>query len=270
MPRRLAVASTRSALCPTSSTLTMEQQLAQCLEGTLSADAVVRTQAEAALLQLHNERSCGLSLAHLTLSPSLSPTIRKSSAVSLRKWIRERWSGLFDGFVGFSPSGEPLNSEEKIPIRTALLEMLTLRGSESRRLRVIGAACLSSVCSSDWPDDFPELLPTVQGLLRGGEQDCLHGALSFLSEFWTSEMDERQILGGAREMLPTIEALLGNEVSKIRGSTRLEKRLIVSGPISSDIPTFSSRTMRTHLQATSAISLYDSRCLQGSFETNCK
>lgn len=198
----------------------MEQQLAHCLQGTLSPDTNVRSQAEAALLQLHSDRSCGLALVHLILSPSgVDTTTRQSAAVSLRKWLRERWSALFDGFVGFPPQGEPMRAEDKGPIRSALLQMLALPGRDNRKLRVAGAACLSSVCSSDWPDDFPELLPSVQGMLQSSasqevsdaDRDRVHGALAFLSEFWTSEMDERQILGGARDMLPTIEALLANE-----------------------------------------------------------
>ncbi|CAO1633788.1 unnamed protein product [Sympodiomycopsis kandeliae] len=197
----------------------MEQQLIQCLQGTLSPDISIRSQAEQALIEVHSHRQCGSALIQLILSPDqVSNTIRHSAAISLRKWIKERWSALFEGFIGFPPQGEPMQAEDKAPIRRALLQMLTLSGPQERKLRIAGAACLSAVCSSDWPDEFPELLPAIQQLLQEGSEqgdeqtrDRVHGALAFLSEFWTSEMDERQILGGAREMLPTIEALLANE-----------------------------------------------------------
>lgn len=219
----------------------MEQQLAQCLHGTLSPDSGTRSQAESALLGLHSHPSCGLALCNLVLSPACDATIRQSAAVSLRKWIRERWSAFFDGYVGFSDenqqgagigsssgssssnnnnsSAKPLQAEAKTPIRHALLQILALTGKEERRLRNTAAACLSLVASSDWPDEFPELLPSVQAMLSPGQssqsseeqRDRVHGALVFLSEFWTSEMDERQILGGAKEMLPLIEAVLANE-----------------------------------------------------------
>lgn len=208
----------------------MQQQLVECLQGTLSPDSSIRSQAEQALLQLHSDRSCGLALINLILSSQVPSPTRQSAAVSLRKWLNERWSGISDGFVGFPPQGEPVRPEDKAPIRTALLQVLILPGRENRKLRVIGAACLSTVCSSDWPDDFPELLPSIQGMMRKDGQsavsdedrDRVHGALAFLGEFWQSEMDERQILGGAKDMLPTIEALLVDE--QVRRAVRQPDR----------------------------------------------
>lgn len=198
----------------------MEEQLARCLEGTLSPDSAIRTQAEAALLDLHNHRACGQALSNLVLASEAPSHLRQGAAVSLRKWVRERWSPLFDGYKGFGPDEKPVLPEDKPAVRQALLHALSLPGTDARKLRTAAAATLSTVASSDWPDDFPELLPTVESFLGKGQsagalvddaaRDRAHGALVFLSDFWTSEMDERQILGGAKDMLPLIEAVLAN------------------------------------------------------------
>ncbi|PWN19599.1 ARM repeat-containing protein [Microstroma glucosiphilum] len=194
----------------------MEQHLVAALERTLSPDASIRTQAETGLLQAHADASCGLALCHIVLNTQAPLPLRQSAAVSLRKWIRERWSPLAETFIGFPPEGHPVQSENKGGVRQALLQILALPGQGERKLRVAAAACLSLVCSSDWPDEFPELLPSVHQMLQPTDivspedRDRVHGALAFLSEFWSSEMDERQILGGAKDMLPTIEALLAD------------------------------------------------------------
>ncbi|CAO1633620.1 unnamed protein product [Parajaminaea phylloscopi] len=201
----------------------MEQQLAACLEATLSPDSAVRSQAEAALLDLHSHRPCGFALCNLITSSSGLPIqIRQSAALSLRKWIKERWSPLFEVYKGFGQDEKPVAAEDKPPVRRALLQVLALPGVEERRLRTAAAAALSNIASCDWPDDFPELLPSVEALLKGrgagGVVDDetrhrAHGALVFLSEFWSSEMDERQILGGAKDMLPLIESVLADSQS---------------------------------------------------------
>jgi hypothetical protein len=243
----------------------MEQHLVAALEGTLSPDASIRTQAETGLLQAHADPSCGLALCHIVLNTQAPLRLRQSAAVSLRKWIRERWSPLAEAFIGFPPEGRPVQSENKGGVRQALLQILALPGQGERKLRVAAAACLSLVCSSDWPDEFPELLPSVHQMLQSTgsvsveDRDRVHGALAFLCEFWSSEMDERQILGGAKDMLPTIEALLadtqvspsmlGMYVGPHRGIPTDEHMFHFTLP-DAGLPSITSLSLCPHLPAT--------------------
>lgn len=253
----------------------MEHHLVAALEGTLSPDASIRTQAETGLLQAHADPSCGLALCHIVLSTQTVLPLRQSAAVSLRKWIRERWSPLAETFIGFPPEGRPVQSENKGGVRQALLHILALPGQGERKLRVAAAACLSLVCSSDWPDEFPELLPSVHQMLQGtggvsGEdRDRVHGALAFLSEFWSSEMDERQILGGAKDMLPTIEALLADtqvsqpfaRITAIKVAFPSDERAFHITSPDTGLPRVPPLPLRPHLPSTSFVAIHGSGSL---------
>jgi hypothetical protein len=185
----------------------MEQELAHVFAATLSADAASRGEAEAHLAALHATPACGHALSSLLLSAAYPLHLRQAAALSLRKWINERWSPYHQTFVGLPPSNAPLDAAAKPPVRAQLLQALTL---PERALRLAAAYALSSASAPDWPDDFPELLPSIRQLLEQGGSDATHGAMCFLADFVGGELDETQIMGASRELLPSLEKVLAD------------------------------------------------------------
>ncbi|SAM58032.1 related to KAP114-Member of the karyopherin-beta family, nuclear import [Ustilago bromivora] len=186
----------------------MEQQLAACLEATLSADAAIRTQAESQLESFRSpehdpQGQAGLGFTKVLLDPSSPIHIRQSSGIALRKYITARWSPYFDGFLGAA-----VDVSVKQQIRVALLSGLS---DPVRKIRLATSYAISTIAGPDYPDEYPDLLPYIQQLLQQGEPNGLHGAMALLSEFVRVEMDEIQLIQVAKEILPALEQVLVQE-----------------------------------------------------------
>ncbi|GAC99603.1 hypothetical protein PHSY_007206 [Pseudozyma hubeiensis SY62] len=186
----------------------MEQQLAACLEATLSPDANTRTQAESQLESFRSPQTdpagqAGPGFVKVLLDAGLPIHIRQSAGIALRKYITARWSPYFDGFVGSA-----VDVAVKQQIRQALLAGLS---DPVRKIRLASSYAISTIAGPDYPDEYPDLLPYIHQLLQRGEPNGLHGAMTLLSEFVRVEMDEIQIMQVAKEILPALERVLAQE-----------------------------------------------------------
>ncbi|KAK0554348.1 hypothetical protein OC845_000795 [Tilletia horrida] len=199
----------------------LQAELVQVLAGTLSADTATRRGAEARLAELHAQSiEAGPALSVLILPTSPSPiepsetALRQAAALSLRQLVKSKWSPLFENFTGYpsGPNGEPeaLPEAAKLTVRTNLLHALASSSTKSARLAA--SYTLAAIASSDFPDQFPELLPALGQMLQSeSSPDTVHGALSFLTEFVRDELDEQQIVGIGQDLLPLMERILANE-----------------------------------------------------------
>lgn len=68
---------------------------------------------------------------------------------------------------------------------------------------------MSSIANCDWPDEYPELLTSLIGLLSSGSSASVHGAMQVFTEFIKSDLTEDQILPVLRELLPVLIGILG-------------------------------------------------------------
>jgi hypothetical protein len=73
----------------------------------------------------------------------------------------------------------------------------------------IQAHTLSSIANSDWPDEYPDLLSSLIGLLSSGSSNSVHGAMQVFTEFIKSDLTEDQILPVLRDLLPVLLSILG-------------------------------------------------------------
>ncbi|SPO21446.1 related to KAP114 - Member of the karyopherin-beta family, nuclear import [Ustilago trichophora] len=186
----------------------MEQQLAACLQATLSPDSTIRTQAESQLESFrapeHDPQGqAGLGFVKLLLDSAAPVHIRQAAGLALRKYITARWSPYFDGFVGAAVA-----VAVKQQIRQALLDGLA---DPVRKIRLTTSYAISTIAGPDYPDEYPDLLPYIQQLLQHGDTDGLHGAMALLSEFVRVEMDEIQLMQVAKEILPALEQVSEQE-----------------------------------------------------------
>lgn len=73
------------------------------------------------------------------------------------------------------------------------------------------ANVISEIASSDWPDEWPNLLDSLVSLLGSGSPDSVHGAVRVMTDFVTSDLSEDQLLPLANTILPQLLRVLGDE-----------------------------------------------------------
>ncbi|KAJ7204351.1 ARM repeat-containing protein [Mycena pura] len=178
-------------------------ELAQCLRATLDSNPNTRIAAELKLSEYLALPEAGLALSTLTIAHDAEMPLRQMSfsAIMLRKYVTERWSPFFSSFKGSAPS-----LETKSQIRLAVFHGLS---DPNRKIRTLCAHTLSSIASSDWPDEYPDLLSSLIGLISSGSSDSVHGAMQVFTEFIKSDLTEDQILPVLRDLLPVLLSILG-------------------------------------------------------------
>ncbi|THH01586.1 hypothetical protein EW145_g6890 [Phellinidium pouzarii] len=168
----------------------MSSQILQYLAASLSTDPNARINAE-------------LGISELLPKPELDCVSNVYSAVIvLRKYVNERWSLFFSSFKGNAPPVE-IKSE----VRNAIFQGLS---DPNRKIRSSCAHTLSLIASSDWPDEYPNLLSSLITLLSSSSLDAVHGSMQVFNELIKSDLTEDQILPVLRELLPVLLNVLGS------------------------------------------------------------
>ncbi|KAJ7109870.1 armadillo-type protein [Mycena epipterygia] len=175
--------------------------LVECLKATLDSNPNTRISAELKLAQYLALPDAGLALSSLTIAQDAEMPLRQMTSIMLRKYVMERWSPYFQSFKGSAPS-----VETKAQIRLAVFHGLS---DPDRKIRTLCAHTLSAIASSDWPDEYPDLLSSLIGLLSSGSSDSVHGAMQVFTEFIKSDLTEDQILPVLRDLLPVLLSILG-------------------------------------------------------------
>ncbi|KAI0354778.1 ARM repeat-containing protein [Trametes cingulata] len=176
-------------------------EIAQCLSATLSPDTNTRISAELKLSSLLNTPEAGLALSQLILASDVDVSLRQSAAIVLRKYVTEHWSPYFSQFKGSAPS-----PELKTQIRQAVFQGLS---DPIRKIRSLCAHTISSIANCDWPDEYPDLLSSLIGLLSSLSPNSVHGAMQVFTEFIKSDLTEDQLLPVLRQLLPVLLNILG-------------------------------------------------------------
>ncbi|KAJ7897218.1 armadillo-type protein [Mycena olivaceomarginata] len=175
--------------------------LTDLLKATLDPNPNNRITAELKLSEYLALPDAGLALSSLTIAQDAEMPLRQSASIMLRKYVTERWSPYFQTFKGSAPS-----VEAKAQIRLAVFHGLS---DPDRKIRTLCAHTLSSIANSDWPDEYPDLLSSLIGLLSSGSSDSVHGAMQVFTEFIKSDLTEDQILPVLRDLLPVLLSILG-------------------------------------------------------------
>ncbi|KAJ7724258.1 ARM repeat-containing protein [Mycena metata] len=180
--------------------------LIESLRATLDSNPNTRIGAELKLVEYLALPDAGLALSSLAIAQDAEMSLRQmsrrhSASIMLRKYVTERWSPYFQTFKGSAPS-----VEVKTQIRLAVFHGLS---DPDRKIRTLCAHTLSSIANSDWPDEYPDLLSSLIGLLSSGSSDSVHGAMQVFTEFIKSDLTEDQILPVLRDLLPVLLSILG-------------------------------------------------------------
>jgi len=79
---------------------------------------------------------------------------------------------------------------------------------QQRASQIVQAHTLSSIANCDWPEEYPDLLTSLIGLVSSGSPASVHGAMQVFTEFIKSDLTEDQILPVLRELLPALLQVL--------------------------------------------------------------
>ncbi|GBE77314.1 ARM repeat-containing protein [Sparassis crispa] len=96
--------------------------------------------------------------------------------------------------------------EVKANIRQAVFQGLS---DPNSKIRSLCAQTLSLIASSDWPEEYPDLLNSLIVLLSSNSPASVHGAMQVFTEFVGKELTEDQILPVLRQLLPVLLSILG-------------------------------------------------------------
>ncbi|KAI0964512.1 hypothetical protein AcW1_001317 [Taiwanofungus camphoratus] len=181
------------------------KQITECLASTLSPNTNTRIAAELKLHDILLFPESGLVLAQLVLAQDADLALRQSAAIALRKYVRGTWSILFFSSKKGAPPPPP---EVKAVIRQTIFQGLS---DSHSKIRSLCAQILSVVASSDWPDEWPDLLHSLVGLLSSNSPESVHGAMQVMSELIKADFVGDQTLPVLQELLPALLAILVDE-----------------------------------------------------------
>lgn len=178
----------------------MDQELIQLLSDTQSAAAETRKAAEVRLQSLYSNESFPLSLASIASHSSVPVPLRQSALVLLRTFINSAWSSQLDDF-----KGQVLVSDaNKAHLRRVLLDLATSPEQDDRKVKNSASLVVSRIASADFPEDWPEILPTLLQIIPNSTDAQLHGALKVLSDLVETGFNEEQFFKVARELVSTV------------------------------------------------------------------
>jgi importin-9 len=189
----------------------MEQEVLHLLEGTTSAQEGTRKSAELTLLHLYNNADFPFALLSISTHTDIAAYLRQAALLSLNRYVQATWSPKFDeDFKGTVV----LTDEAKAGVRAQILNICTsdsTAGTDDRKVKNAASLVASKIASVDFPEAWPELLPTLLQIISGtGPDSQVHGALRVLSELVESGFSEEQFFAIARDLVNGLQAVALN------------------------------------------------------------
>lgn len=177
----------------------MEEQLVHLLAETQSTQEGPRKQAEIQLNQLYQNPQFPLGLVSVASHDSVPPNIRQSALLTLRQFVQSSWTPQFDEFKGQILIADP----DKARLRHALLELATGQ-EQDRKVKSAASYVVSKIASADFPEEWPDLLPSLLHIIPNGTDSQLHGALKVLSDLVDDCFNDETFFSVAQDLVKTV------------------------------------------------------------------
>lgn len=189
----------------------MEQEVLHLLEATTSTQEGTRKSAELTLLHLYTNADFPFALLSISKHTDVASYLRQAALLSLNRHVQATWSPKFDDdFKGTVV----LTDEGKAGVRAQVLSICIsddVAVSDDRKVKNAASLVASKIASVDFPESWPELLPTLLQSISGtGPDSQVHGALRVLSELVESGFSEQQFFAVARDLVNGLQAVALN------------------------------------------------------------
>ena len=173
----------------------MEQQVLDLLASTLDPSAPIRTGAEAQLVALQTNDALPVSLIAIASHKSVPLNHRQAALLNLRRVVIKRWSAEIEEF-----EGPPIAETVQEQLRQSLLAVVTTP-DEDRKIVGAAAYVVSKIASTDFPEKWPTLVPTLLQLTPQADQTQLYGILIVLQNLVEDGFDEEQFSASAVDLV---------------------------------------------------------------------
>lgn len=190
----------------------MNQTLLPLLADTQSPTTNTRQAAELKLKELWSNESFSISLTEIASHEAVPVSLRQSALSVLRTFIAASWSPNLDEFKGQILVNDAIKAE----IRRALLELATTKETPERKVKASASFAVSKIASADFPDDWPELLPTLLQIIndQNTTDSALHGALKVLLDLVDTGFSDEQFNSVARDLVSALFAVATSETRR--------------------------------------------------------
>eukprot|EP01119_Soliformovum_irregulare_P021911 TRINITY_DN7380_c0_g1_i1.p1 TRINITY_DN7380_c0_g1~~TRINITY_DN7380_c0_g1_i1.p1 ORF type:complete len:1015 (-),score=291.06 TRINITY_DN7380_c0_g1_i1:18-3062(-) len=149
----------------------MEGQLAVAFQYSLSPSDQERKAAENQIAQLEFSPGFAVALLKICTANDLSEAVRQGASIRLKRVITQRWEAT--GIDETRPI-PPISEEEKTMIKGNLLEAII---HTPMKIKLQLGVVLGYVAERDFPEQWTDLLPKIQGFLASKDLKSTHGAL---------------------------------------------------------------------------------------------
>ncbi|KAI9836390.1 MAG: hypothetical protein M1819_001420 [Sarea resinae] len=187
----------------------MDQQLLQLLAETQTSAEGPRKHAEQQLQQLYTNEAFPTSLASVASHHSVPLNLRQAALLVLKTFVQAAWSPDFEEFKGQVLVSEPTKQQ----LRIVLLELATSADAD-RKVKSAASYVVSKIASADFPDQWPDLLPTLLRLIPTSTDAQLHGALKVLGDLVEDGFSEDQFFKVARDLIKVVYDVAVNDTRK--------------------------------------------------------
>ncbi|KAL1303770.1 hypothetical protein AAFC00_007109 [Neodothiora populina] len=185
----------------------MEQEIVRLLADTQASQETRRKQAELQLRQLYTDDGFAAALISVAAQAQLPIQSRQSALLYLKRYLQEVWSPTLDEFKGQVCIR---NDDERKRIRHMVLELSTREGQD-RKIKSAASSVVSKIATADFPDQWPELLPTLLHVINTGADSQMHGALRVLQDLVDDCFGEEQFFRVARDLVLTVYNVAVND-----------------------------------------------------------
>ncbi|RSL71941.1 hypothetical protein CEP54_001060 [Fusarium duplospermum] len=187
----------------------MEDQLVQLLANTQLSEQGPRQQAEIELKRARSNPAFPLSLANIASHASIDTGIRQSALSNLRIFIEKNWS---DDEADDEPA-LPIADDVRGQLKQVLLD-LCLSPEGDRKVKLAASYAAGKIAVHDFPEQWPNLLPTILAVIPTGTDAQVHGALRVLSDLIDESLSEDQFFSMARDITKVLTQVALDENRK--------------------------------------------------------
>ncbi|KAF5657204.1 importin [Fusarium heterosporum] len=187
----------------------MEDQLVQLLSNTQLSDQGPRQQAEIELKRARTNPAFPLSLANIAAHTSIETNIRQAALTNLRLFIENNWS---NEELDDEPQ-IPISDEARAQLKQVLLD-LVLSQDDDRKVKISASYAVGKIAVHDFPEQWPNLLPTILSVVPAGTDSQLHGALRLLNDIIEESLSEDQFFSMAQDITKALSEVALNENRK--------------------------------------------------------
>ncbi|KAI5847418.1 armadillo-type protein, partial [Tricharina praecox] len=185
----------------------IEQELLVLLQRTMEPELAPRRAAEAQLETFLPSNAYPVALANIASALELPSSDRQAALIALKRYVLRCWSDTYEDFRG------PLASPEiKNHLRPQLLILAT---DDQRKVRSISAAMVGKIATSDYPEEWPDLLGNLLTYITDGTDTQTNGALHVLNDVLEEGLAEEQFFGMAKQIVELLYKVSTNEARSL-------------------------------------------------------